>query len=81
MITADGRNQYALAEPENALNYVRTTTNTTPHLVWRILGRHEDPVGLSPLLTQCCCEIMPTIGYSVPFRVWWIRLCETVPAC
>ncbi|MFC0115373.1 hypothetical protein [Kibdelosporangium aridum] len=34
MITADGRNQYALAKPENALNYVRSRTNTTPHLVW-----------------------------------------------
>ncbi|CAM3667848.1 hypothetical protein KIPE111705_19715 [Kibdelosporangium persicum] len=34
MITVDGRNQYALAEPENALMYVRGRTNTTPHLVW-----------------------------------------------
>lgn len=34
MTTVDGRNQYALAEPENALMYVRRRSNTTPHLVW-----------------------------------------------
>ncbi|CAM3994312.1 hypothetical protein KIPE111705_35230 [Kibdelosporangium persicum] len=34
MITADGKNQYVLAEPENALRYVRRHTNITPHLVW-----------------------------------------------
>lgn len=32
--TVDGRNQYALAEPENALRYVRCGTNATPRLVW-----------------------------------------------
>lgn len=34
MTTADGKNQYALAEPDNALRYVRSHTNITPHLVW-----------------------------------------------
>jgi hypothetical protein len=34
MTTADGRNQYALAEPENALRYVRRHPDITPHLVW-----------------------------------------------
>jgi hypothetical protein len=38
MTTVDGRNQYALAEPENALMYVRRRTNTTPHLVWAAPG-------------------------------------------
>lgn len=41
MVTVDGRNQYALAEPENALRYVRSRTNTTPHLVWVDHGRME----------------------------------------
>ncbi|SMD11144.1 hypothetical protein SAMN05661093_04747 [Kibdelosporangium aridum] len=34
MTTLDGRNQYMLADPENALMYVRRRSNTTPHLVW-----------------------------------------------
>jgi hypothetical protein len=33
-VTADGKNQYLLAAPEQALQYVRRTANTTPHLVW-----------------------------------------------
>jgi hypothetical protein len=34
VITADGKNQYLLAEPENALRYVARSPDTTPHLVW-----------------------------------------------
>ncbi|MBP2323738.1 hypothetical protein JOF56_004123 [Kibdelosporangium banguiense] len=34
MITADGRNQYFLAEAENALMYVRSEPDTTYDLVW-----------------------------------------------
>ncbi|SMD10310.1 hypothetical protein SAMN05661093_04607 [Kibdelosporangium aridum] len=34
MVSADGRNYYALAEADNALNYVRGGPNLTPHLVW-----------------------------------------------
>jgi hypothetical protein len=34
MITADGRNQYLLASPENALKYVPPRPEATPHLVW-----------------------------------------------
>ncbi|ONI79489.1 hypothetical protein ALI144C_27220 [Actinosynnema sp. ALI-1.44] len=34
MVTTDGRNQYVLTEPEHALRYVHSRTNTTPHLVW-----------------------------------------------
>lgn len=34
MTTTDGKNQYALAEPDNALRYVRSHTNITAHLVW-----------------------------------------------
>ncbi|WP_063758421.1 hypothetical protein [Kibdelosporangium aridum] len=34
MATVDGRNQYAMASPENALKYVGARPNTTPHLVW-----------------------------------------------
>lgn len=34
MTTADGKTQYLLAEPDNALRYVRNRTNITPHLVW-----------------------------------------------
>nr|WP_042198566.1 hypothetical protein [Kibdelosporangium sp. MJ126-NF4]CEL23415.1 hypothetical protein [Kibdelosporangium sp. MJ126-NF4]CTQ96795.1 hypothetical protein [Kibdelosporangium sp. MJ126-NF4] len=34
MVTTDGRNQYALTEPDNALRYVPSQTNITPHLVW-----------------------------------------------
>lgn len=41
MTTVDGRDQYVLAEPENALMYVRRRTNTTPHLVWAAPASHE----------------------------------------
>jgi hypothetical protein len=41
-ITADGKNQYLLAAPEQALQYVRRTANTTPHLVW------VDPTAAAP---------------------------------
>ncbi|ONI84274.1 hypothetical protein ALI144C_15550 [Actinosynnema sp. ALI-1.44] len=34
MVTADGRNQYALAEPGNALRYLRNRSNVKPHLIW-----------------------------------------------
>jgi hypothetical protein len=34
MITPDGRNQYFLAEAENALMYVRNEPGSTPDLVW-----------------------------------------------
>nr|CEL14300.1 hypothetical protein [Kibdelosporangium sp. MJ126-NF4]CTQ88667.1 hypothetical protein [Kibdelosporangium sp. MJ126-NF4] len=34
MTTVDGRNQFMLAEPENALKYVPSRSNITPHLVW-----------------------------------------------
>lgn len=34
MISADGRNYYALAEADNALNYIRSAPDHTPHLVW-----------------------------------------------
>jgi hypothetical protein len=34
MTTVDGRNQYSLADPENALKYVPRRPGTTPHLVW-----------------------------------------------
>lgn len=33
MVTADGRNQYFLAEAENALMYVRSDPNAVPDLV------------------------------------------------
>lgn len=32
--SVDGKNQYLLAEPENALKYVPRHAHTTPHLVW-----------------------------------------------
>ncbi|MBP2330792.1 hypothetical protein JOF56_011177 [Kibdelosporangium banguiense] len=32
--TVDGKNQYLLAEPENALKYLPSHPDTTPHLVW-----------------------------------------------
>lgn len=32
--TVDGRTQYVVAVPENALKYVISPTNTTPRLVW-----------------------------------------------
>lgn len=32
--TADGKNQYLLTEPENALKYVPRPTGTTPRIVW-----------------------------------------------
>ncbi|CAM3445672.1 hypothetical protein KIPE111705_09060 [Kibdelosporangium persicum] len=41
VITADGRNQYALASPENALRYVRGRNDTTPHLVWADPAQNE----------------------------------------
>ncbi|MFC0115419.1 hypothetical protein [Kibdelosporangium aridum] len=34
MVTADGRNQYFLAEAENALMYVRCGPEITPDIVW-----------------------------------------------
>jgi hypothetical protein len=34
MTTVDGRNQYALAEPENALRYIRHRPEAVPRLVW-----------------------------------------------
>jgi hypothetical protein len=34
MATVDGRNQYSLAEPENALRYIPTRPDTTAHFVW-----------------------------------------------
>ncbi|MBP2320650.1 hypothetical protein JOF56_001035 [Kibdelosporangium banguiense] len=34
VITTDSVNQYLLAAPENALNYLRGGPGTTPHLVW-----------------------------------------------
>ncbi|MBP2322592.1 hypothetical protein JOF56_002977 [Kibdelosporangium banguiense] len=34
VVTVDGKNQYLLAEPENALKCVSTHPNTKPHLVW-----------------------------------------------
>jgi hypothetical protein len=34
MVTANGNNNYSLAVPENALNYVRTNLNATPHFIW-----------------------------------------------
>ncbi|MET0236020.1 MAG: hypothetical protein ABW224_15355 [Kibdelosporangium sp.] len=34
MTTADGKNQYVLAKPDNALRYVRNHPGTTPHLIW-----------------------------------------------
>ncbi|MBP2325569.1 hypothetical protein JOF56_005954 [Kibdelosporangium banguiense] len=33
-VTVDGKYQYLLEEPENALNYFPCKTGTTPHLVW-----------------------------------------------
>ncbi|MFC0106462.1 hypothetical protein [Kibdelosporangium aridum] len=43
MTTTDGKNQYALAEPDNALRYVRSHTNITAHLVWATPSApHED---------------------------------------
>jgi hypothetical protein len=33
-ITTDGKNQYLLTAPEHALQYIRHTPNTTPHLIW-----------------------------------------------
>ncbi|CAM3984652.1 Immunity protein 35 [Kibdelosporangium persicum] len=34
MVTVDGKNQYVLAEPENAVRYIRGHSDITPHLVW-----------------------------------------------
>ncbi|SMC63580.1 hypothetical protein SAMN05661093_01069 [Kibdelosporangium aridum] len=34
MVTADGRNQYFLAEAENALMYIRSGPDVTPDLVF-----------------------------------------------
>nr|WP_157527978.1 hypothetical protein [Kibdelosporangium sp. MJ126-NF4]CEL16858.1 hypothetical protein [Kibdelosporangium sp. MJ126-NF4]CTQ91914.1 hypothetical protein [Kibdelosporangium sp. MJ126-NF4] len=34
MVSADGRNYYALADAENALNYVRSAPDVTQHFVW-----------------------------------------------
>ncbi len=34
MTTVDGRSQYALAQPENALRYIRHRPEVTPRLVW-----------------------------------------------
>ncbi|CAM4185946.1 hypothetical protein KIPE111705_44135 [Kibdelosporangium persicum] len=34
MVSANGRNYYALADADNALNYVRGTPDHTPKLVW-----------------------------------------------
>ena len=39
--TVDGRTQYVLADPENALKYVPAPANTTPHLVWTMSAGHE----------------------------------------
>lgn len=36
MVSADGRNYYALSDAENALNYVRSAPGHTPHLVWLV---------------------------------------------
>ncbi|WP_083754050.1 hypothetical protein [Actinosynnema sp. ALI-1.44] len=41
MTTVDGRNQFLLAEPENALNYIPARSNITPHLVWATPGVDE----------------------------------------
>jgi hypothetical protein len=41
-VTTDGKTQYLLAAPEQALQYVRRTANTTPHLVW------VDPTAATP---------------------------------
>ncbi|CAM3774743.1 hypothetical protein KIPE111705_24280 [Kibdelosporangium persicum] len=38
MVSADGRNQYFLAEAENALKYVRSEPETTHDLVWVVPG-------------------------------------------
>jgi hypothetical protein len=38
VITVDGKNQYLLSEPENALKYVSSHINATPHLVWATPG-------------------------------------------
>jgi hypothetical protein len=32
--TVEGKNQYLLAEPENALKFIPSRADTTPHLVW-----------------------------------------------
>jgi hypothetical protein len=32
--TVDGKNQYLLTEPQNALKYMPSRAGTTPHLVW-----------------------------------------------
>ncbi|ALG12876.1 hypothetical protein [Kibdelosporangium phytohabitans] len=34
MVSANGRSYYALAEAENALNYVRSAPGVTQHFVW-----------------------------------------------
>ncbi|CAM3878026.1 hypothetical protein KIPE111705_29375 [Kibdelosporangium persicum] len=34
MTTVDGRRQYALADAEGALRYIRGNPDTTPRLVW-----------------------------------------------
>jgi hypothetical protein len=34
MITTDGKNQFHLTEPENAVKYVRGRSGTVAHLVW-----------------------------------------------
>nr|CEL16806.1 hypothetical protein [Kibdelosporangium sp. MJ126-NF4] len=38
MTTVDGRNQFVLAEAENALRYVPSRSNITPHIVWATPG-------------------------------------------
>ncbi|MFC0107912.1 hypothetical protein [Kibdelosporangium aridum] len=43
MVSADGRNYYALADAENALNYVRSAPNVVPHLVWFAPGALTSP--------------------------------------
>lgn len=34
VVTIDGKNQYLLSEPENALKYMPCGTRATPHLIW-----------------------------------------------
>ncbi|CAM3373914.1 hypothetical protein KIPE111705_05425 [Kibdelosporangium persicum] len=40
MVTVDGRNQYALANAEAALKYVRSDANITSSLVWATPAVH-----------------------------------------
>ncbi len=40
MTTVDGRRQYALADAEGALGYIRGNPDTTPRLIWVAPSTH-----------------------------------------